>query len=127
MRVDLTVLTWSSVNLAATQTLERNASPSNSSANIDDEKRAIEDVDLHSRFPTVDERKLLAKIDIRLLPVLCILYLLAFLDRCVNPHYGPSPTDCAKIWQSAGSTFLTLPCSVSRRICTSLEISTTTL
>ncbi|RPB08151.1 MFS general substrate transporter [Morchella conica CCBAS932] len=31
--------------------------------------------------PGIDERKLMRKIDIRLLPVLCILYLLAFLDR----------------------------------------------
>jgi hypothetical protein len=34
--------------------------------------------------PGIDERKLMRKIDIRLLPVLCILYLLAFLDRYVQ-------------------------------------------
>ena len=52
-------------------------------AKIDDEKRSPEDVDLKSRFPTVDERKLMRKIDLRLVPVLCVLYLLAFLDRSV--------------------------------------------
>lgn len=31
--------------------------------------------------PGVDEKKLLRKIDLRLIPTLCILYLLAFLDR----------------------------------------------
>lgn len=39
------------------------------------------DVDCHARFPNVDEKKLLRKIDIRVVPVLCVLYLLAFLDR----------------------------------------------
>jgi len=33
--------------------------------------------------PGIDEKALLRKIDFRLLPVLCILYLLAFLDRWV--------------------------------------------
>lgn len=33
--------------------------------------------------PGINERKLMAKIDMRLLPVLCVLYLLAFLDRYV--------------------------------------------
>lgn len=33
--------------------------------------------------PGINERKLMTKIDMRLLPVLCILYLLAFLDRYV--------------------------------------------
>lgn len=30
---------------------------------------------------SISERKLMAKIDLHLLPCLCILYLLAFLDR----------------------------------------------
>ena len=46
-----------------------------------DEKHVVEDADLRTRFPTINERKLKAKIDLRLVPVLCILYLLAFLDR----------------------------------------------
>lgn len=32
----------------------------------------------------ISERKLMAKIDLHLLPCLCILYLLAFLDRQVS-------------------------------------------
>jgi hypothetical protein len=35
------------------------------------------------QFPDVNERKIMMKIDFRVIPVLCILYLLAFLDRCV--------------------------------------------
>ena len=34
-----------------------------------------------AKLTTTTERKLLAKIDLHILPVLCILYLLAFLDR----------------------------------------------
>ena len=37
--------------------------------------------DYKARFPNVDERKVIRKIDIRVVPVLCVLYLLAFLDR----------------------------------------------
>ncbi|KAI0959406.1 hypothetical protein AcW1_004236 [Taiwanofungus camphoratus] len=37
--------------------------------------------DYRTRFPNIDEAKVLRKIDIRVVPVLCILYLLAFLDR----------------------------------------------
>jgi hypothetical protein len=33
------------------------------------------------------ERKLMAKIDLRVIPVLSILYLLAFLDRCAEIKY----------------------------------------
>ncbi|GJE84711.1 MFS general substrate transporter [Phanerochaete sordida] len=49
----------------------------------DDEKQdyAVEHIDYRTRFPAINERKLLRKIDFRLVPVLCILYLLAFLDR----------------------------------------------
>ena len=32
----------------------------------------------------IDERKLLLKIDLRVLPVITIIYILAFLDRSVN-------------------------------------------
>ena len=32
---------------------------------------------------SVDEKKLMRKIDLRVVPVLCVLYLLAFLDRYV--------------------------------------------
>ena len=34
-----------------------------------------------SRFPHINERSVMRKIDLRVVPVLCILYLLAFLDR----------------------------------------------
>ncbi|KAI5795319.1 major facilitator superfamily domain-containing protein [Peziza echinospora] len=37
--------------------------------------------DVHAVPSTIDEKALLRKIDMRLLPVLCVLYLLAFLDR----------------------------------------------
>ena len=54
----------------------------------DDEKRLYDqDSSLkHKEIAVVDERKLLRKIDLRLVPVLCILYLLAFLDRYVRPR-----------------------------------------
>ncbi|KAL8773147.1 MAG: hypothetical protein Q9209_001823 [Squamulea sp. 1 TL-2023] len=39
------------------------------------------DDDIHLHFPPSRERRLLAKIDLRVIPVLSILYLLAFLDR----------------------------------------------
>ncbi|TFY57815.1 hypothetical protein EVJ58_g6795 [Rhodofomes roseus] len=46
---------------------------------------ATSDADLHvdykTRFPNINEAKVLRKIDIRVVPVLCVLYLLAFLDR----------------------------------------------
>ena len=34
--------------------------------------------------PDVDESKVMRKIDIRVVPVLCLMYFLAFLDRSVN-------------------------------------------
>ncbi|KAI0723914.1 MFS general substrate transporter [Cerioporus squamosus] len=37
--------------------------------------------DYKQRFPNVDEAKVVRKIDMRVVPVLCVLYLLAFLDR----------------------------------------------
>ena len=58
---------------------ERTPSPS-----VDDEKQVyVEHLDYRARHPAIDERKLMRKIDFRLVPVLCILYLLAFLDRLV--------------------------------------------
>ncbi|KAH9938667.1 major facilitator protein [Fomitopsis serialis] len=39
------------------------------------------DVDYRARFPNINEAKVLRKIDARVVPVLCVLYLLAFLDR----------------------------------------------
>ncbi|KAL8921929.1 MAG: hypothetical protein Q9172_003778 [Xanthocarpia lactea] len=39
------------------------------------------DDDLHLQFPPSRERRLLTKIDLRVIPVLSIIYLLAFLDR----------------------------------------------
>jgi hypothetical protein len=33
--------------------------------------------------PHTTERKLIAKVDLRVVPLLCILYLFTFLDRCV--------------------------------------------
>ena len=35
------------------------------------------------RFPNINEAKVIRKIDLRVVPVLCVLYLLAFLDRSV--------------------------------------------
>ena len=35
----------------------------------------------NATFPEVDESKVMRKIDTRVVPVLCLLYLLAFLDR----------------------------------------------
>ena len=43
---------------------------------ITDEPRTANDM-----FPGVDESKVVRKIDTRVVPVLCLLYLLAFLDR----------------------------------------------
>jgi hypothetical protein len=36
------------------------------------------------RFANVDKRKVMMKIDLRVIPAACILYLLAFLDRYVS-------------------------------------------
>ncbi|OJD14892.1 hypothetical protein AJ78_04808 [Emergomyces pasteurianus Ep9510] len=41
----------------------------------------IQEIDVDANLITTTERKLMAKIDLHLLPVLCVLYLLAFLDR----------------------------------------------
>ena len=32
-------------------------------------------------FPNIDESKVIRKVDMRVMPILCLLYLLAFLDR----------------------------------------------
>lgn len=39
--------------------------------------------DLKTKFAHIDEAKLIRKIDLRLIPVLVVLYVLAFLDRYV--------------------------------------------
>ena len=68
--------------LQASLQQEPTSSPSSRSVPLDDEKRvSFEHLDYRTRYPTVNEAKLMRKIDFRLVPVLCILYLLAFLDR----------------------------------------------
>ena len=43
--------------------------------------------DLSVEHPTITERKLVLKIDLRILPILCVVYLMAFIDRYVAlPH-----------------------------------------
>jgi len=43
------------------------------------------DEDLHvPALSATTEAKLMRKIDLRVVPCLCVLYLLAFLDRCVS-------------------------------------------
>lgn len=52
------------------------------------------DEDLHVQCPShTTERKLLAKIDLHVVPFLCILYLLAFLDRQVQIKGFPTAYD----------------------------------
>ncbi|KAL2362934.1 hypothetical protein RJZ56_004187 [Blastomyces dermatitidis] len=41
----------------------------------------VQDLDLDATLVNTTERRLMTKIDLHLLPVLCVLYLLAFLDR----------------------------------------------
>ena len=56
-----------------------------------DSGRLQYDEDLHVPCPPhTTERKLVAKIDLRVIPFLCILYLLAFLDRYVISHFSCS-------------------------------------
>lgn len=60
--------------------------PVTSEIGLDDEKRSYghaDSVERDLQSTEVDERRLLRKIDLHLVPALCILYLLAFLDRCV--------------------------------------------
>jgi hypothetical protein len=60
----------------------RTPTPSNGS--VDDEKNVyVEHLDYKTRFPAIEEAKLMRKVDLHLVPVLCVLYLLAFLDRSV--------------------------------------------
>jgi hypothetical protein len=42
---------------------------------------AVDRVSYKIRFAHIDERKVMTKIDLRVIPVLTLLYLLAFLDR----------------------------------------------
>jgi len=45
--------------------------------------------DLSVQHPTINKRKLVLKIDLRILPILCVVYLMAFIDRYVaSPHIG---------------------------------------
>lgn len=50
----------------------------NQVANLDPEKKPFT---VAGPLPDIDERRLMWKIDLHLVPPLCILYLLAFLDR----------------------------------------------
>ncbi|KAH9922693.1 MFS general substrate transporter [Amylocystis lapponica] len=50
-------------------------------AQQDAASESFDDADYKKRFPHIDEAKVVQKIDWHLLPVLCILYVLAFLDR----------------------------------------------
>lgn len=47
-----------------------------------EKEEPISSLDNVQRFPNVNERQLLWKVDLRLIPVLSVLYILAFLDRC---------------------------------------------
>ena len=62
---------------AAEDILVENHSNDNSSAEIKDDEGSGADAD----FSDVDEKKVLRKMDIRLIPMLSLLYLLSFLDR----------------------------------------------
>lgn len=37
--------------------------------------------ELRVKHPTINERRLVTKIDLKILPILCIVYLMAFIDR----------------------------------------------
>lgn len=43
---------------------------------------------------TIDEKRLLLKIDLRILPILCVVYLMAFIDRYDLPYNRSHQTDC---------------------------------
>ncbi|KAH9080415.1 major facilitator superfamily domain-containing protein [Lactarius deliciosus] len=60
--------------------------------NTDPEKRS--DNSIRSEADTLQDRKLLRKVDLRLLPILTLLYLLSFLDRC-DLHVSPPAYDTA--------------------------------
>ncbi|KAI0786404.1 MFS general substrate transporter [Abortiporus biennis] len=47
----------------------------------DDQRSVVDPENPLKQLDTVNERKTLTKIDLRVVPVLCVLYLLAFLDR----------------------------------------------
>jgi len=46
-------------------------------------EHALTDAD-HNSFDTKATKRLLRKMDVRLIPFLALLYLLSFLDRCVS-------------------------------------------
>ena len=67
-------------------------SPTGSSTHISDEKGRVEDVERNERLQVhtyeadvdtsdIDEKKLIRKLDLALIPWLSFLYFLAFLDR----------------------------------------------
>ena len=60
---------------------ERSASFQEREGSLVTDKYNLEAGDLKARFPNVNEAKVMRKIDMRVVPVLCVLYLLAFLDR----------------------------------------------
>lgn len=74
---------------AAASTQEQEASSLDKEASLDKESslRAVDDphkvplYNPHVDVSAVDERKLMRKIDLRLVPWLALLYLLSFLDR----------------------------------------------
>lgn len=51
------------------------------SHSLDIDKGNLEDGDLRTRFPNVNEAAVIRRIDMRLIPILCAMFLLAFLDR----------------------------------------------
>ena len=61
----------------ASSNVTEGAAPTQSHA-LDSDKNALGEPDPVSE---IDERRLMWKIDLRLVPPLCVLYLLAFLDR----------------------------------------------
>ena len=48
---------------------------------VEERETVAEPRTANATFPEVDESRVVRKIDIRVVPVLCLLYLLAFLDR----------------------------------------------
>lgn len=50
------------------------------SPSVDSGRNVVQD-DYKARFPNVNEAKVVRKIDLHLVPPLCMLYLLSFLDR----------------------------------------------
>ena len=63
-------------------TLQGDASFLEKQAHVDSSASSTaERIPYRVRFAHINERKVMNKIDLRVVPVLCLLYLLAFLDR----------------------------------------------